>query len=166
MYAKYFRRAMLILSCAMLVTLATNLFDPTTYVRFGILHLIAISTLLLPFFVLLQEWNLLIGAVVIAIGLAIKGSVLPTSLLIPFGIMPPNFDTIDYFPLLPWFGVILIGVAAGYFLYVRWQTPSVPHAESPRWKWLTFPGRHALIIYMVHQPILLGIFAAIAKMRG
>ncbi len=157
MYPKYFRRAMFILACAMLVTLVTYFFDPHTYVRFGILHLIAVSTLLLPLFIFFKEWNVLIGAIVVAIGMLIKGTIVPTPILLPFGFLPPNFDTIDYFPLLPWLGLVLMGMGLGHFFYVRQKIPLIPHSDGKYWKWLTFTGRHAFIIYLLHYPILVVI---------
>jgi uncharacterized membrane protein len=66
---------------------------------------------------------------------------------------------VDYYPLTPWFGVALLGVFAGYTLY--------PHGQ-PRFTWpdlssvsivrgLRFLGRHSLLIYLCHQPILFGL---------
>jgi uncharacterized membrane protein len=159
-WEKYLRRGLFIFSCGLLVSLSTYLFDPSTYVRFGILHLIGVAMILLPLFAPLKLWNALVGLGMIAVGtVVLKGMRIPTSLLIPFGLPPPSFKTVDYFPLLPWFGVILLGMAFGYLLYVRnraWRA-FIPEAlcKSRFSHALSFLSRHSLLIYLLHQPILL-----------
>ena len=74
--------------------------------------------------------------------------------LYPLGFISPGFYSADYFPLLPWFFLFLIGTALGGWCLEhrenRLLTVSLPRA-------LTWPGRHSLIIYVLHQPVLYGI---------
>lgn len=74
--------------------------------------------------------------------------------LYPLGFMFPGFSSADYFPLLPWFFLFLIGTAFGGWCLARREnrilTAPLPGA-------LTFLGRHSLIVYLIHQPILFGI---------
>jgi uncharacterized membrane protein len=71
-----------------------------------------------------------------------------------------GFNTIkpateDFVPLFPWVGVVLLGIGAGHELLQRELAPIAPLARAPRaLRWL---GRHSLAVYMVHQPLLLGI---------
>ncbi len=157
---KFLKRGLIVLGCAMSVTAATYYSDPSTYVRFGVLHLIGVSILLLPLFAKRK-----IDAIATAMALLVAHQWtahlrVPTSLLLPLGLMPYDFRTLDYFPLIPWFGVVLIGLVTGQFFYVRhleWRThlPSILKAESRKLKAMTVPGRYALSIYMVHQPVIL-----------
>ena len=68
----------------------------------------------------------------------------------------------DYEPIFPWFGVVLIGMGLGEFLYpegVRSFTlPQIPEIVV---RPLAFLGRHSLIIYLVHQPIIILVIAAV-----
>ncbi len=74
--------------------------------------------------------------------------------LYPLGFISPGFYSADYFPLLPWFFLFLTGTALGGWCLAhrenRLLTVSLPGA-------LTWPGRHSLIIYVLHQPVLYGI---------
>jgi uncharacterized membrane protein len=62
--------------------------------------------------------------------------------------------TEDYVPLFPWMGVVFLGLALGHLLARRDFASLAPLAGAPRW--FRALGRHTLLIYMVHQPLLLG----------
>ncbi|MBU0767070.1 DUF1624 domain-containing protein [Patescibacteria group bacterium] len=153
---KYFKRGLTILAFGLLITIVTYFWDRETYIRFGILHMIGVSVILLPFFRKLREWNIAIAALIIILGMNIRNFSLFTfhsSLFLPFGIPPPNFTTLDYYPLLPWFGIVLTGLALGDLFYIR--PKRIPKPTNRILTFLSFPGKHALVIYLVHQPILL-----------
>ncbi len=152
-YHKYMKRGLGLIAIGMAISLVTYVIDPETYIRFGVLHLIGTGILLLPLFSRLREWNIAAGVLMLMIPTA---RVFGISILIPFGFPPVGFSSVDYFPLLPWFGAMLIGYGIGYSLYVRHKRPfSFTLPSSLRW--MTWPGRKALWIYLVHQPILMAI---------
>ncbi|MFA6038754.1 MAG: heparan-alpha-glucosaminide N-acetyltransferase [Candidatus Peribacteraceae bacterium] len=153
---KYARRGLFVFLCGMLVTAVTFFVVPEAYVRFGVLHMIGVSILLLPFLMPLREGNLILAIAVYFLG-RVTGTV-PEGygIFLPFGWMPAGFVSVDYFPLFPWMATILLGVAVGNALYnrgwLRW------HVRDHRfWQIMTTPGRHALEIYLMHQPILFGL---------
>ena len=76
--------------------------------------------------------------------------------------MYPGFSSSDYFPLLPNFGYFLIGSAIGRLIYRKKETllPKV-NAQSPILRFLQFCGKHSLWIYLLHQPLLTGLFELI-----
>ncbi|MEK7563377.1 MAG: heparan-alpha-glucosaminide N-acetyltransferase [Patescibacteria group bacterium] len=147
-------RAGQILTAALVVTAATYFIDASTYIRFGILHCIAVSVFVLPLFRKFRQWNVPLGCLMIVLGYAAAEMHINTSLLLPLGLMPPNFASLDYFPLLPWFGVVLIGSAFADFLYIHKEFPGMrlpPFASA-----LCSRVSHwSLIVYLVHQPIIL-----------
>lgn len=152
-------RGLFILCFAAVITLASWLILPGEVVVFGILHLIGCATILAVPFVVLKipaRIPLVTGILVIVIA-PLVSLVRGPALLIPFGITPVGFTTLDYEPLIPWFGVMLVGISLGMILYKDGmrckpleRLPELPQAARP----LTFLGRHSLGIYLLHNPII------------
>ncbi len=157
--AKYVIRGARIFLYGFVVTVATYIFDPETYVRFGVLHLVGVSLALLPDFAPLKKWNGLLGGVIAMLAYPVRGFIEGTSLLIPFGRVPPDFVSVDYFPLIPWFGVVLIGVALGHLYKENRAKLTFIPAENPVSRGITAISRRSLAIYMVHQPLFLGVLS-------
>ncbi len=154
---KFLKRSMGIIACGLLVTFATWLYLGEGFVIFGILHLIGVSTILALFFFRFQKVNLLIGVVLIGVGILLAGAgVTGPFWLLWLGIPPAPFTSVDYTPLLPWFGVVLVGMGVGEQLYPGGKRSfAVPHLPAPIFSLLAFLGRHSLLIYLLHQPVIL-----------
>lgn len=164
---KILRRFSILALSAGLVSFATWLITPVDFVKFGILHLFALSTLLLPLFAPLKSWNALPALLILLIPILKNTNtfVLPPTpypLLVLLGSPPQTFSSLDYFPLLPWFGVLLLGSALGYFLYIHWRTHTT--ILNSEFLILNSVGRHSLMIYLLHQPVLLGILSLLHRM--
>jgi uncharacterized membrane protein len=137
------------------ITAVTLVFVPESAVLFGILHLIGTMILISPVLPRSPVNNYLLGLTAIFAGivfLGIRGSLWT----VPLGIRPVMFASLDYVPVFPWAGVFLIGLGAGSLLY----PDGAPRAglARPRSRavdGITFLGRHSLVIYMVHVPIIL-----------
>ena len=69
----------------------------------------------------------------------------------------------DFMPLFPWIGVFFIGCVAGRILYAGKKTlfPDAPAWVRTVSRPFAFMGRHSLIVYLVHQPIMYGILLGI-----
>lgn len=151
------QRGVTVLGIAILISIGTYLYDPSTYIRFGILHCIGISLMLLPLFRELDELSAaLFGLLVISAGLHLSNEYTSVSYLLPFGLRYPEFHSIDYFPLFPWFGVVMLGTALGQWLAENMHLLHT-YDQRNRYSKLLWPGRHALLVYLLHQPILLTI---------
>ena len=74
--------------------------------------------------------------------------------LYPLGFMFHGFYSADYFPLMPWFFLFLVGTVLGGWCLER-RDSRLLTMQMP--KALTWPGRHSLVIYVLHQPVLYGI---------
>jgi uncharacterized membrane protein len=164
------RRGGEVLAAALLVSLATLVaLGADDAVRFGILHLIAAAMLIvLPLTVRLGAWNAVLAAVAIAVGQVVKETGTDVTELLVIGFDPGDPGR-DWYPLLPWIGPALVGVAIGTVLYpggerVRWLSRL---ARPPRHAGLAgAPGRHSLAIYLVHQPVLIVLTAGVLTLTG
>jgi uncharacterized membrane protein len=157
LFGKYLKRGLRILGWGMLITLVFWALD-FGYVVFGILHLIGLSIILAHPFMKLRFLNILFGLLFIAAGICMQTQGFVESgvsgvLLAPLGVIPEGLYMPDYRPLLPWFGVVLLGLYFGKTVYAdRKREPSA----GPRLAAVVeFLGRHTLFIYLVHQPILI-----------
>jgi uncharacterized membrane protein len=148
------RRGVRVLMYGLIVSIITYFFDSSNFVRFGILHLIGISLLLLPYTRRFHLWNTAIGIIIIGTGLLINGTTLQTSLYLPLGFRPTDFMSIDYYPLLPWFGVVLVGTSLGQ-VFLQAGSPTFYKEESRFTRGIAAISKRSLFIYMVHQPILM-----------
>lgn len=151
------RRLAMIAAAAVGVTLASAMLFPHSYIFFGILHFIAVASLLgLPF--LRYRWLTLVAAIgLLLLDFAYSSPLFNQPLLQWFGLMTYKPITEDYVPLLPWFGAVLLGIFIGSWMvqlrhrFNHWQGKTGP------WPLVRWGGRHSLLLYLIHQPILLGL---------
>ena len=162
------RRGLKLLLVSLAVTAATYVFDPSSAVYFGILQCLAFSILI--YGAALAKSGpagcAAGGALVIGFGVALrallKGVTVPFDWLIPFGITSPSFTSFDYFPLFPWFGIFLAGSALGKSAYASrrsllpWPLPAT---------FVNAAGRHSLLIYIVHQPVIMGVLYVLGRVK-
>ena len=151
----FWRRVAVIGGCALAVTAASWLTFPRSFIYFGILHCIAVASVLAWPLVRRPSSALIVGCAVVVAGLALSHPMFDARPLSVFGFVAHKPITEDYVPLAPWGGVVLIGIALGNVLASQSFGAIAPLAAAPAWlRWL---GRHSLAVYMVHQPILLGV---------
>ena len=156
----YLMRGFRLFSLGVMITLVTLLFAGAGYIRFGILHMIGVSTMIAYPFLEYKKTNLVLAVFIIAIGLLLRDFYFDFSYLLWLGLKPHGLYTLDYFPLLPWFGAVLIGIASGNFLYPGHRRVFVPPPiDSSLMQKMLVPlcylGKHSLLIYLVHQPIII-----------
>ena len=163
LFGKYLLRGLRILAYALALT-AVFLLLGMGVVAFGILHLIGVSIILAYPLLRYRFANLILGLSLIAVGLymRIEGLSSESPWLLPFGVVPENLVMPDYRPLLPWFGVVLLGVFAGNVVYGGGRRPALFAGKAPAPARPLLPlGRNSLFIYLVHQPILIALLAAL-----
>jgi uncharacterized membrane protein len=149
----HIRKGSRIFCCGLALTIITWFYSPGWYIRFGILHFLGISLITYPLVNKQKPGTLLLLAIfAVLLGIWAADQIVPWPLLIPLGLLPDGFQTLDYYPLFPWYGIFLIGAAVGKHFYQA-GTSLFPHVVFPQP--LTFLGRHSLAIYLIHQPLLL-----------
>lgn len=152
------RRGLIVLCAAFAVGAVTALAGMP--VRFGILHLIGVSMLVCT--ALGERARKARGArgpvfcVCAHFAMLTLCSQLMTRLkwLWPLGFKYAGFFSADYYPLLPWLPVFFLGVWLGGVIERNADRPALARRYPP---WTTFAGRHSLVIYLAHQPVLYGL---------
>ena len=177
------KRGLLLVGCGAAISLITWLAMPSQRILYGVLNLLGLSALLLipldKLFRKIPAWAGLGGALLLFAltknvsrgSLGFEGLVLcqlpswlyVTDLLAVAGFPSPGFWSTDYFPLLPWFFLF----CAGYFLWgLLSQSERAKERLASGVRPLSFLGRHSLIIYLAHQPVLMGVFLAVGQLAG
>lgn len=164
------RRGAMVFGCGMLCTLVTammyllNFSGKGIVIYFGILHCLGVCMMLWPLLRRLRTpWLVLLGIAIIVFGLYARANLrIGSFLLVPLGIPNRGFSSSDYFPLLPNLGYFLLGATLGRWLYPtrRSLLPQV-NENNLILRFLGFCGRHSLLIYLIHQPVLAGLLALI-----
>ncbi len=140
------------------------------FIKFGFLHMLGVSMLLAIPLLRYGKWNIIIGVIIIAIGAFICPYINDPSCLYPLGIHAEDFMiyTQDYFPLFPWFGVLLFGVGLGNVFYphgIRFFALRGPGMIGVVLAKLG-NGAVTLFIYLVHVPVFFVILWIISSLTG
>lgn len=167
-WASYLRRLGLLAACAALVSASSYAMFPASGIFFGVLHFIMLASLLGLLFTRFYGVNLVAGMAWIAVGLLLQHSWFDQPRANWIGFMTHKPVTEDYVPLFPWFGVVLLGLFLGKTLSLKgWgQKQANNQPGSPPARLLNWAGKHSLAIYMLHQPILLGILYFLSRLKG
>ena len=162
----FWRRWAMVAAAAALITLGTWYATPDSFIFFGILHQIALASLLGLLFLHAPAWlNLLAAAAVIAAPHFLRTTFLDHPIFWWVGLSSISPRSNDYVPVFPWFGAVLLGIAAaqlgnaaGLLDRLRRETPGA--WSRP----LAFFGRHSLAFYLIHQPVLIGCLWLFAQL--
>jgi uncharacterized membrane protein len=168
---RFLRRLGILVASAALVSAATWWLSGERFEFFGVLHFIALASVLGLLFVHFQWLALVCGAVLIVFANHYQFAWFDAAGWRWIGLMTHKPATDDYVPLLPWFGVVLLGIFAGYQL----RRPRIAdllgsvNGSHGAIHSLAWAGRHSLLIYLVHQPVLMGLlsaYTALARQAG
>jgi uncharacterized membrane protein len=165
----FLRRLMKVGGAALAVTLVTYFAFPESYVFFGILHCIAVSSVLaLPFLRLHPALTLLVAVLCLAAPAIFTSPALDVPYLGWLGLGVTDPLTNDYVPVFPWFGMVLIGVALGKLLLKQTETMRLARwrATDALSRPLVWAGRKSLPIYLIHQLVLLGLLYGVLQITG
>ncbi len=167
LFLSFAKRGFLIFMLGMLITGITFFLFPERYVRFGILHLIGLSLVMILPFLKLNYSNLFFGALFVISGALLWNMEFSFPYFIWLGLEPADHQSFDLFPLLPWFGLVLWGLFIGKYFYPlgkrRIQLNYMPKGKLK--KGIELIGTHSLLIYIVHPPVLIGVMYLILKIN-
>lgn len=161
----FLRRAGIIAACALVVSAASWVMFPKTVIFFGVLHFIVVASFLGLAFRRFLWPNLVLGAGVIVLGVCWSHPIFDLKGLQWVGLMTRKPVTEDYVPLIPWFGVVLVGMFLAGLVYGRGRPPAWAAKEytGRASRLLALMGRHSLLLYMAHQPVFMGVLWVVFK---
>ncbi len=154
------KRLLQIVAAAAAITAITYSMSSENFIFFGILHQIALASVLgLLFLRLPPLLTLVVAALVIAAPFYARSDIFNHPALAFVGLSTLIPLSNDYVPLFPWFGAVLIGIAtariAEHTNALTWFSGGI--SPSFLQKPLSFIGRHSLAFYLIHQPVLISL---------
>ena len=160
------RRLGKLVAAAVLVTGATYLAFPQAFVFFGILHSIALCSLIGLVLIRVPGVVLLALAVaVVVVDRMVALEALNPRWLAWTGLNSVNPWAVDFVPVFPWLGAVLAGMGAAKLAGAAGIWDRLGRVPAGPWlRRLAVPGRHSLVIYLVHQPVLIGLVWAVTML--
>ncbi|WP_448205519.1 DUF1624 domain-containing protein [Azospirillum sp. sgz302134] len=156
---RFLRRLFLLVLAAGAVSGVSYAMFPDSPIFFGVLHHIALASVLgLAFVRLPWPVTLALGAAVIAVGKTVALPLFDAPWLRWVGLMTYAPESNDYVPLFPWFGGVLFGIALGRL----WRPRKAAAPRNAFGRGFAWAGRHSLPIYLIHQPLLFGALSLAA----
>lgn len=153
------RRAFKLGLIALGITLVTYIAMPERFVRFGVIHFFAATIVLAPLVRALKLWLVVPGLAIICVAIMTpKSGISPEPLLYVTGLMSERPRSMDYIPLIPWFGVFLLGMGLAHLLKI----PEVHRPVSSCMRPVIWLGKHSLWFYLIHQVVVYGVLLFIA----
>lgn len=163
----FLKRLAMVAGAAAAISLVTWLAVPGGFIFFGILHQIALASVLGLAFLRAPAWV----AIVVAIAVAaaphfLRSTFFDHPALWWVGLSSVNPHSNDYVPLFPWFAAILLGLAAAKIAAAAGLFQRLGQLSLHEWtRPLQFAGRHSLAVYLIHQPVLIAcvwLFSVVA----
>lgn len=155
------RRLARIAAAAALVSVATFALFPDRFVYFGILHSIAVCSVIgLAFLRLPAGAILAAAAAVLAVPRLFRSDAFDAPWLWWTGLSPQVRPTLDFEPVFPWLAAFLAGLAAAKAADRAGLLSALGRAapgEGRLSRALAWPGRHSLAVYLLHQPVLIAL---------
>ncbi|NTA10159.1 heparan-alpha-glucosaminide N-acetyltransferase [Agrobacterium tumefaciens] len=161
-WPSFSKRFAMVAGSALLITIATYVAFPDSFIFFGILHNIAAASLVGLLFLRAPPLvTLLFAALAFALPQYVQSDFFNSKWLawVGFSTMPPRSN--DYVPLLPWLAPFLAGLAVSQFVTPRSWLDRFRNPSSPR-NLIATAGRHSLAFYLIHQPALIGLVYAVS----
>jgi uncharacterized membrane protein len=167
-WRSFLRRLAMIAGAAALITAATAYAVPHAFIFFGMLHSIMVASVLGLAFLRAPVWLTLAAALAAWFLPDLASSPAFDSRWLAWtGLAATPPASFDFVPVTPWFAATLAGIAAarladaaGLWTRLRARNP------GPLLRTLSWPGRHSLAVYLLHQPVLLGLLWLFSRATG
>jgi uncharacterized membrane protein len=164
--ADFWKRWLQVALAAALVSAGSWFMFRERFIFFGILHFVAAALILVRPLLRLGPWLIALGALMIAAGVLMRDEFFMQPGWNLIGFVPKKPRTEDYVPLFPWLGVVLTGAGLASVWRARaWRiTPSLQRLNDRPPRLLRFLGSWPLIVYLAHQPLMIGVLWVVKRM--
>jgi uncharacterized membrane protein len=156
-----------IVVAALAITLVTWYITPESFVFFGILHEIAVASVLGLLF--LRSPALVVATAAVAVVAAphyLISSTFDAPIFWGLGLSEILIRSNDYVPVFPWFGAVLAGMALAKVMQHFDALKLIAGNITPAWldRALRLIGQHSLAFYLIHQPVLISCVFLISQL--
>lgn len=161
---RFWRRWVQIAACAVLVSAGSALMFPKSFITFGVLHGFAVMLIVIRLTQGAGAWLWGAGLLAILLPQFVQHPWFDTRWTNWVGLVTHKPVTEDFAPLLPWLGLMWWGLVSGRWVLANrpgWLAGPLPWGMSG----LALLGCWSLSVYMVHQPVLIGILLLVMSMR-
>jgi uncharacterized membrane protein len=152
---KYIKISIILWVISSLISFFTFLFFPEQYIRFGILHFFSVSFLLMLMFSRFKYYNFLLWTIFIIYWIFFI-SIIQSKYFYFLWFTYPWFSSADFFPIFPYFWVMLLGYSFSLFLRDKNKLDifKLRFKKNVFYSLLEYFWKKSLIIYIIHQPII------------
>jgi uncharacterized membrane protein len=162
------QRSVLLGTLGLGITFVSWILEPKATIVFGILHFLATGTLISICFLSLKKLLPFFAISFILLGTFLTRMTWNFSNLLILGFRPNDWQSLDYFPMLPWLGVLLGGIYIGERIYPygirNFSSSFQGYKESKPAVFLQLIGKHSLLIYVLHQIVLFPFTLLLTKL--
>ncbi len=155
---KYLKYSFILAIFAGTISIGTYILFPEQFIAFGIIHFFALSFFFLPWITKLWYGVFFLGGSIIIYGISFI-PIVQNPFLFPFGFRTIDFYSADYYPLFPYFWVLLLGYVC-WLLAEKYALLHFLHISRNTYFWeklLIYLGKKSLLLYLIHQPIVIGV---------
>ena len=150
-WRKFSIRLLQIALSALAITIMSLIMFPKNYIYFGVLHFIAVASIICIGFASQPKLSIGLGIIIITLyQLKIVSGLWPFTTIRPY---LPSYSN-DYVGVFPWLGVVFLGIGLGATNWFK----NDPLRRFQKHPYLALPGQHSLVIYLVHQPLFFALF--------
>ncbi|MFH1307011.1 MAG: heparan-alpha-glucosaminide N-acetyltransferase [Candidatus Micrarchaeota archaeon] len=163
---KFAKRAAYLFFVSAVISVATWIYPHNGWIFWGIIQFIAFSVFACHFFAKYFKLNFILGVAGILIGFYLQNFATENVFLFILGV-PANIYTSDYFPVFPWIGIVFLGMFFSKAVYKKrvFEGKNLNSVfgliKIPHLKILGIMGTNSLFIYLLHQPVLVGLILLI-----
>lgn len=154
-YSKLIKTLAKLILASVLISVGSYFVFPQEWIYFGVIHFITVALVASLVFIRAPKLSLAVGVMII--GSYLMGYS-PFDYIFAYSVVHWNIPsfTVDLVSFTPWFGVVLIGI----FVMDK-NVFGLKIQQNKTTKSVAFLGRHSLAIYLLHQPLLFGLFYVI-----